>query len=53
MIDELRLKLMKRKPTLDDIVKSDVSKDVKIVFRVAMRRAEKDQKKISKKATGL
>lgn len=51
MIDEIRLKLMKNKPTLDDIASSNMSKDAKIAFRVALRRSCKEQQKLLKQAS--
>jgi hypothetical protein len=53
MTDEKRLKLMKEKPTLSDIVKPNMSEDAKVVFRVAMARAKKDQDKLLQKAAKL
>ena len=50
MTDEEKLKRMKKRPTLEDIVKPDMSEDAKVVFRVAMVRAKKEQDKLLKKA---
>lgn len=49
MIDEIKLKLMKNKPTLDDIVKADTDAKTDLVFRVAMKRADKEQQRIIEK----
>lgn len=53
MIDEKRLKTMKRKPSLSEITKPNMSENAKVVFRVSMARAKKDQAKLLKKAAGL
>lgn len=53
MVDEIKLRLMRNKPTLDDIVSSNMSENAKVVFRVAMKRSCKDQKKLLKKASSL
>lgn len=53
MTDEKRLKLMKTKPTLNDMAKPNMSENAKVVFRVAMARAKKDQNKLLKKAATL
>lgn len=53
MTDEKRLKLMKTRPTLNDIAKPNMSENAKVVFRVAMARAKKDQNKLLKKAATL
>lgn len=50
MTDEKRLKLMKKKPTLKEIVKPNMSENAKVVFRVSMARAKKDQEALLKKA---
>lgn len=50
MGDRMRLKLMKDKPTLDDVVKADTNTDADLVFRVSLMNADKDQRKILKKA---
>ena len=53
MIDEKRLKTMKRKPSLGEITKPNMSENAKVVFRVSMARAKKDQAKLLKKAASL
>lgn len=53
MGDRIRLKLMKDKPTLDDVVKADTSTDTDLVFRVSLMNADKDQQKILKKAARI
>lgn len=53
MTDEKRLKQMKTRPTLNDIAKPNMSEDAKVVFRVAMARAKKDQDKLLKKAATM
>ena len=53
MTDEKRFKLMKKKPTLNDMAKPEMSKNAKVVFRVAMARAKKDQAELLKKAASL
>lgn len=50
MTDEKRFKLMKRRPTLKEIVKPNMSEDAKVVFRVSMTRAKRDQDALLKKA---
>lgn len=50
MSDEKRLKQMNKRPTLDEIVKPNMSEDAKVVFRVSMTRAKKDQDALLKKA---
>ena len=50
MIDEVKLKLMKDKPTFDDIASSNMSRNAKVVFRVAMRRSCREQQKLLKQA---
>lgn len=53
MVDEIKLKLMRRKPTLDDLVQPKLSEDARTVFRVAMKRADREQKQLLKKASKL
>jgi hypothetical protein len=53
MTDEKRLQQMKKKPTLNDMAKPNMSKNAQVVFRVAMARAKKDQDKLLKKAATL
>ena len=53
MLDEIRLKLMRKRPTLDDLVQPNMTRDAKIAFRVALRRANKDQQKLLKKAAKI
>ena len=53
MVDKIRLKLMRRKPTLDDIVKADTNSDADLVFRVSLVNASKDQKKVLEKAARI
>ena len=53
MVDAIKLKLMKNKPTLDDIVESETDSKTDIVFRVSMVRANKDQEKILKQADAV
>ena len=53
MTDEKRLKLMKKKPTLREIVKPNMGENAKVVFRVSMARAKKDQDMLMKKAQQL
>lgn len=53
MVDEIRLRLMKKKPTLDDIASPNMSNDAKVAFRVAMKRSCKEQEKILKEAASL
>lgn len=50
MTDEKRLKAMKKKPTLDEIAKPNMGENAKVVFRVSMMRAKKDQADLLKKA---
>lgn len=51
MVDELKLKLIKTKPTFDEIASPKMSNDAKIVFRVAMQRSCRDQEKLLKQAS--
>lgn len=53
MLDEIKLKRIKKEITLDDIASPNMSKEAKVVFRVAMRRSCKDQEKLLKKAASL
>lgn len=53
MTDEKRLKLMKKKPSLGEITKPRMSEDAKVVFRVSMIRAKRDQARLLKKASSL
>lgn len=53
MIDEIRLKLMKNKPTFDDIASPNMSDNAKVAFRVAIRRSCKEQRKLLKQAAKL
>ncbi|MBQ2638966.1 hypothetical protein IJF91_02795 [Candidatus Saccharibacteria bacterium] len=53
MVDEIKLRLMRRKPTLDDIANPNMSEEAKVVFRVAMKRSCQDQKKLLKQASNL
>ena len=53
MGDKIRLKLMKDKPTLDDVVKADTSTDTDLVFRVSLMNASRDQRRILKKAAKI
>lgn len=53
MIDELKLKLMRKKPTFDDVVRSNNDPDVLTALRVAMNRAGKEQNKLLKKAAKM
>jgi len=53
MIDEIKLKMMKKKPSIADLASPNLSEDAKVAVRVAMRRANKDQEKIAKKAAQL
>ena len=53
MLDEIRLKRMKKEITLDDIASPNMSKDAKVVLRVAMKRSCKDQEKLLKEAASL
>ena len=53
MVDRLRLRLMKKKPTLDDVVKADTNSDTDLVFRVSLVNASKDQQKILEKAARI
>lgn len=48
MIDEIKLRLMKDKPSFDDLASSNMSENAKVVFRVAMRRSCKQQTKLLK-----
>ncbi len=51
MIDELKLKIMRDKPTMDDIASPHKGEKAILAIRVAMRRAKKDQDKVIKEAT--
>lgn len=51
MVDEIRLKFMKNKPSFDDFASREMSENAKVVFRVAMRRSCKEQKRLLKEAT--
>ena len=53
MTDEKRLKMMKTKPSLSEIAKPNMSENAKVVFRVSMARAKKDQAKLLKKAANI
>lgn len=53
MTDEIKLRMMQKKPTLDDIVEPNMSSDAKVVFRVSMRRAKEDQRRLLKRATAI
>ncbi|MBQ3309334.1 hypothetical protein IJG78_01505 [Candidatus Saccharibacteria bacterium] len=53
MVDELKLKLIRKKPTMEDLVKSKVDSNTDIVFRVAMVRSNRDQEKILKEASTI
>ena len=53
MTDEKRLKMMKTKPSLGEIAKPNMSENAKVVFRVSMVRAKKDQAKLLKKAANI
>lgn len=53
MVDEIKLKLMKKKPTLDDIAKPEMSADAGVVFRVAVKRSCKEQTQLLRKAANL
>ena len=53
MIDEIKLKLMRKKPTFDEIVRSNNDPRVMTMLRVAMNRAGKEQSKLLKKAAKM
>lgn len=53
MTDEKRLKTMKTKPSLGEIVEPNMSENAKVVFRVSMARAKRDQAKLLKKAANI
>lgn len=53
MIDELKLKLMRKQPTFDEIVDDDDNPKVDLLLRVAMNRAGKEQNKLLKKAAKM
>ena len=53
MTDEVRLKNMKRKPSLSEVSEPNMSENAKVVFRVSMARARKDQARLLKKAARL
>lgn len=53
MVDEIKLKMMRNKPTFDDIVSSDMSEDAKVVFRVAMKRSCREQQRLLKQASKI
>lgn len=50
MIDKIKLKFMKNKPTLDDMVSPNMSENARIIFRVSLSEAKREQDKIIKKA---
>ena len=53
MVDKMKLKLMKKKPTLDDVVKADTDDDTDLVFRISLANASKDQQKVLEKAARI
>lgn len=53
MTDENRLKAMKRRPSLGEIAKPNMSENAKVIFRVSMARAKKDQARLLKKANNV
>ena len=53
MIDELKLKMMRKKPDFDEIVRSKDNPDVDLIMRVAFRRAGKEQNRLLKKAAKI
>ena len=53
MVDEIKLKLMKEKPTLDDIAKPEMSANAEVVFRVAIKRSCKEQSQLLRKTANL
>ena len=53
MLDEIRLRLMRKKPTLDDLVQPNMTEDAKIAFRVVLRRAKREQQQLLKKAAKI
>ena len=50
MKDKIKLSLMKNKPTMNDLVQPNMNNDAKIVLRVSLADADKDQAKILRKA---
>ncbi len=50
---KLRLKLMKKKPTMNDLVSGEMSKKAEAVFLAAFKDAKKEQDKMLKKAKAL
>lgn len=53
MVDKIRLKLIKDKPTLDDLVKADTDSNTDLVFRVSLNNANRDQRELLKKAARI
>ncbi len=53
MSDNMRLKLMRKKPTLDDVVKADTNGDTDLVFRVSLVNASKDQQRVLEEAARI
>ena len=53
MTDEKRLKMMRIKPSLGEIAKPNMTENAKVVFRVSMARAKKDQANLLKKAANI
>lgn len=45
-----RIMLMRKKPTINDLVRGELSKDSKAVFLAAFRDAKREQDKMLKKA---
>lgn len=53
MVDKIRLRFMKNKPTLDDLVKPELDSDSDLIFRIALKESAKDQERLLKKASRL
>ncbi len=52
-MDSLRLRFMKNQPTLVDLASPHPSKDAELVFRVAFKKAQKEQNKLLRRAKAL
>lgn len=53
MVDEIKLKMMKNKPSFDDIASPNMSNNAKVVFRVAIKRSCEEQQKLLKQASKI
>lgn len=52
MVDEIKLKLIKTKPTFDEIASPKMSNSAKVVFRVAMQRSCDEQTRMLRRTSG-